>query len=149
MGKYFEQFSKGQTFTTPARTITEADIVNFAGITGDYNPVHTDEIFASQTDFGERIAHGPMMVGMSFGLLSRLDLLDGTVIALREIQWKFEAPVRIGDTIFVNATVVETHPSRRATDRGFVSLEMALINQDKVLVQSGVAGVVVQRKPEK
>ncbi len=148
MGKYFEQFSKGQTFTTPARTITETDIVNFAGVTGDYNPVHTDEMFAAQSDFGERIAHGPMLVGISFGLLSRLDLLDGTVIALRDIQWKFEAPVRIGDTVHVVAEVVETHASRRATDRGFVSLQITLINQDKVLVQSGVAGVVVQRKPD-
>jgi len=147
MGKYFEEFRDGQSFKSPARTVTETDIVNFAGLTGDFNPVHTDETFASQTDFGERIAHGPMMIGMSFGLLSRLDLLDGTVIALRDIQWSFEAAVRIGDTIHVEAKVLETRASRRAVDRGYVSLELLLTNQDKVLVQSGKAGVIVQRKP--
>jgi len=147
MGKYFEEFRDGQSFKSPARTVTETDIVNFAGLTGDFNPVHTDETFASQTDFGERIAHGPMMIGMSFGLLSRLDLLDGTVIALRDIQWRFEAAVRIGDTIHVEAKVLETRASRRAVDRGYVSLELLLTNQDKVLVQSGKAGVIVQRKP--
>jgi len=146
MGKFFEEFSEGQTFRSPGRTITETDIVNFAGLTGDFNPLHTDEMFASNTDFGERIAHGPMMVGMSFGLLSRLDLLDGTVIALRDIEWRFEAPVRIGDTIHADATVLETRTSRRAVDRGYVSLQIDLTNQDKVLVQSGKAGVIVQRK---
>lgn len=147
MGKFFEQLKKGQTFTTPARTITETDVVNFACLSGDFNPIHTDDIFATQSEFGERIAHGPMLVGISFGLLSRLDLLDGTVIALRSIEWKFEAPVRIGDTISVVAEVIDAQPSRRATDRGNVSLEMKLLNQDNVLVQTGTAGVIVQRKP--
>ena len=68
MGRLFDAFEVGQRFETPRRTITEADIVAFSGLSGDYNPVHTDEVFAAGTEFGSRIAHGPMGIGMAFGL---------------------------------------------------------------------------------
>lgn len=86
MGYFFEQFAVGDEFFTPARTLTEGDIGSFAGLTGDFNPVHTDEVFASALPFGGRIAHGPLLVGMAFGLLSRLNVIDGTVLALKGIS---------------------------------------------------------------
>ena len=91
MGMYFEQFTPEATFRTPGRTITEGDIGTFAGLTGDYNPVHTDAVFAAGTQFGTRIAHGPFGIGLAFGLASRLDLIDGTVIALLSVAWEFKA----------------------------------------------------------
>ncbi len=145
MGRYFDEFEVGQTFKTPARTITDTDIVNFAGVTGDFNPVHTDDEFARAGPFGERIAHGPMLVGMSFGLLSRIDLFDGTIIALRDIKWSFNAPVRIGDTVHVVAEVKQCKPGKTRTDRGYAEFEILIVNQTGETVQTGSAGVILSR----
>src|SRR5438309_1646288 len=98
MGRTYEEFKVGQRFETPGRTVIEADISTFAGLTGDFNPLHTDDLFAADSDYGGRITHGPMIVGMAFGLASRADVMDGTVLALLEIGWKFLKPVRPGDT---------------------------------------------------
>lgn len=143
MGKFFEEFSEGDQFKTPARTITLADITNFAGITGDFNPVHTDLEFAKTLPFGERIAHGPMLVGMTFGLLSRIDLIDGTVIALRSIAWNFEQPVKPDDTVHVLCTVTKTHRSTSTPERGFVEFDLQIVNQRNERVQRGSAGVIL------
>src|ERR1051325_7902512 len=107
MGRTFEEFAVGQRFETPRRTVVEADISSFAGLTADFNPLHMDETFAAQGDFRGRVAHGPMIVGMAFGLASRADLMDGTVLALLEIGWTFAKPVRPGDTISAVFTVLD------------------------------------------
>lgn len=147
MGYYFEQFSVGDEFITPARTLTEADIVAFAGLTGDYNPIHTDEVFAGATPFGGRIAHGPLMVGMAFGLLSRLNVLDGTVLALKGIEWSFDAPLRAGDTLNIEATVVEVRASKKHADRGTIALKMLVVNQRGETSQTGKATAIMMREP--
>ena len=146
MGLHFEDFAVGTEYRTPGRTLTEADIVGFAGLTGDYNPLHTDEVFAAKSIFGGRIAHGPMMVGMAFGLLSRLDLIDGTVLALKAIEWSFEAPLKAGDTVHVLAEVVEAEPSRRHDDRGTVALRIRIVRQDGVVAQTGRAVLIMARR---
>jgi acyl dehydratase len=146
MGRLFEEFALGQRFETPARTITEADISAFSGLTGDYNPVHTDEVFAAATGFGGRIAHGPMAIGIAFGLASRLDLIDGTVVALLGITWDFKAPVRPGDTIKACIEVVEKRPVSNP-DRGLLGLAFTLSNQLGAEVQSGSARLLMRRKP--
>ena len=147
MGRYLEEFTKGEIFVTPARTLTESDIMSFAGLTGDFNPVHTDEVFAAATPFGGRIAHGPMMVGIAFGLLSRLGLIDGTVLALKGIDWTFEAPLRARDTVHVRAEVIEARPSSRHQDRGVVRLHLEIMDQDDQVCQIGNAVVIMMRKP--
>lgn len=146
MGRLYDEFSVGQRFKTPGRTITERDIGDFAGLTGDYNPVHTDEVFAQATDFGGRIAHGPMGIGMAFGLAARLDLIDGTVIALLSVAWDFKAPVRPGDTIHAEIEVIETREVKRR-DRGLLGLSIALVNQDGVTTQAGTARLLMRRTP--
>src|SRR5438128_1961654 len=144
MGRFYEQFEIGQRFETPRRTITEADIVAFAGLTADFNPLHVDEVFASATDFGGRIAHGPMVIGMAFGLASRIGLLDGTALGLLTAEWEFHEPVRAGDTLCADVTVVDKRLTKK-TDRGVVELRFEIRNQSGTVVQTGTAKILVRR----
>jgi acyl dehydratase len=147
MGRYFEEFDVGHQFTTPRRTVIEADIHTFAGLSGDFNPLHMDEVFAAESDFGGRITHGPMIVGIAFGLASR-DLLDGTVLGLLDIAWKFMKPVRPGDTISVLVTVVDKRMTKKP-DRGVVQFELDVRNQNGESVQVGQAKLMVRlRNPQ-
>lgn len=142
MGRHYEEFDIGQRFTTPRRTVIEADIHTFAGLSGDFNPLHMDEVFAKENDFGGRIAHGPMILGMAFGLGSR-DLLDGTVLGLLELGWKFMKPVRPGDTITVLVAVVDKRATKKP-DRGVVHFELDVRNQNDETVQVGQAKLMVR-----
>jgi acyl dehydratase len=144
MGRYIEEFSVGDTFVTPVRTIVQQDIHAFADLTEDHNPVHVDPEFAARSIFGGCISHGPMMVGMAFGLLSKLDLLDGTIIALKGLEWSFSAPIRPGDTVHVRAHVVETRLSRKFPDRGSVQFQLDVVNQADAIVQIGLATGIVK-----
>ena len=148
MGKYFEEFSIGDVFITPSRKITPADIERFADLTGDHNPIHVDPDFGARSIFGTCISHGPMMVGMTFGLLSRLDLLDGTIIALKAIEWSFNAPIKAGDDIHVRANVTNVRASRHAVDRGAVTFAIDVINQAGSVVQVGSATGIIARRPD-
>lgn len=145
MGRTYDEFEVGQRFETPRRVVDEADIDSFARLTADFNPVHMDEVFAAQNGFPGRIAHGPMIVGMAFGLASRADLMDGTVLALLEIGWKFVKPVRPGDTISAVFTVLEKRETR-APDRGVVTLQIEVLNQRDEVVQIGTAKTLIRRK---
>ena len=145
MGRYYEELELGARFDTPRRTILDADIVHFAGLTADFNPVHTDDIFASHTEFRGRIAHGPMLVGMAFGLASRAGLLDGTALALLDITWKFFKPVRPGDTVFVTIHVAGKEPARKP-DRGVVEFRLDVVNHRDETVQSGTAKLLMKRQ---
>ena len=92
MPLHFEDVEVGFRFETPRRTITEADLVAFAGVSGDFNPLHTDAVFAAQTIYGERIAHGALIVSLATGLRQRAGLFDGTLMGLLEIRsWRFVA----------------------------------------------------------
>jgi acyl dehydratase len=145
MGRTFEEFAVGQRFETPRRTVVEADIGAFAGLTADFNPLHMDETFAAQSDFRGRIAHGPMIVGMAFGLASRADLMDGTALALLEIGWTFVKPVRPGDTISAIFTVLDKRETR-APDRGIVTLQIDVLNQHGEIAQTGTAKTLIRRQ---
>lgn len=136
-GLYFEAFAVGQTFVTSARTITETDIVNFAGMSGDYNQIHTDAHFAAQEGFGQRVAHGLLTMSIATGLAVQSGFIDGTVIAFREISgWKFSLPVFIGDTIHVHLEIMETKAMRRLGG-GAVTLKVDVLNQEEKVVQRG------------
>jgi acyl dehydratase len=145
MGRYYEELEIGQRFETPRRTVIDADISTFAGLTADFNPLHMDEVFAAASDFKGRITHGPMIVGMAFGLASRAGMMDGTVMGLLDISWKFMKPVRPGDTIGALVTILEKRPTRKP-DRGVVTLQLDVRNQRDETAQIGIAKVLVQRK---
>ena len=129
LGKYAEDFNAGDKMITPSRTVTEADIAAFAGLTGDFNPLHTDEEFAKTTIFGSRIAHGMLTLSFLIGLVSRLGVLDGTVVAFMGInELRFKEPVRAGDTIHGEMTVQRTRVLG-GRGAGIVAVELVAINQ--------------------
>lgn len=143
MGLYYEDFEPGARHETHRRTVIDADISQFAGLTGDFNPLHMDAVFAAQTDFGGRITHGPMILGIAFGLAS--GLFHGTVLGLLDLAWNFKKPVRGGDTIDCAVHVIGRKPTK-AEDRGVVELEFRIFNQHREAVQSGTAKVLVKRR---
>jgi 3-hydroxybutyryl-CoA dehydratase len=143
-GMYFEEFEAGQSIVSPARTITEADVVAFAALSGDWNAIHTDAVYAAQHFFGQRVAHGLLVMSIASGLAMRLGILEDTVLAFREIEgWKFSQPVFIGDTVRVRATVTETKVMTRLGG-GSVSLKVEIINQKDDIVQRGIWSVLVK-----
>lgn len=148
-GMYFEEFELGQKITTPARTITEADVVAFAGVSGDFNSIHTDESYAKDTPFGQRVAHGLLCLSIASGLAVRTGVLENTVIAFREIEsWKFSLPVFLGDTIRAELEVIEAKPFPRLGG-GSLTLTIDVLNQDDQSVMKGRWNVLVQSRPER
>ena len=143
-GMYFEEFELGQRITSPARTITEADVVAFAGLSGDFNSIHTDAEYVKDTAFGQRVAHGLLIVSIVSGLAVRTGIIEGTVLAFREIKnWKFSQPVFIGDTIHVILEVT----GKKAMPRlggGSIHLSLDVRNQDDKTVMRGIWTVLVQ-----
>ena len=143
MSLYFEDFTVGRDFTSRGRTITESDIVNFAGLSGDFIELHTNEEFARQAPFGRRIAHGALIFSISTGLITQMNLVNDTVLAFYGVdKLRFTKPVFIGDTVHVAKRVIETQAKDDA--RGVVTFETNVLNQrgepvivyqDKLLVK--------------
>ncbi len=147
-GLYFEEFTVGQKIVTVGRTIAESDIFTFAGLSGDFNQIHTDAEFAKTTPFGQRVAHGLLGVAITSGLAMRTGVLEGTVIAFREInEWKFSKPVFIGDTIHAELTVSETKPLPRLGG-GSVTIVFDVKNQKDETVMKGTWVVLVASKSQ-
>lgn len=143
-GLYFEEFEIGKEFETAGRTITEADIVNFAGITGDWNQLHTDSEFAKNTIFGQRIAHGTLVFSIMTGLLVRLGFIEKTIIAFYGIdKLRFTNPVFIGDTIKAIAKVVEKEDKGAY---GIVTIESRVVKQTGDVVLKCVLKVAVKKR---
>jgi len=146
-GRYFEEFEVDDSFVSAGRTITETDIVNFAGITGDYTQIHTNAEVARQGVFGRRIAHGLLGLSVASGLLVQLGFIEGTVLAFRELTWKFSQPVFIGDTIHTEATVAKLKAMRRLGG-GTVTFDVRVINQEDEVVQRGKWVLLIAGKPQ-
>jgi len=145
-GRCFEEFTVGDKAISQGRTVTEADIVAFAALTGDHNPLHIDAEYAKGTIFEERIAHGLLGLSFTSGLLDRLGTLTGTAAVFIDLAWKFRGPIKIGDTIHVEVEVTRKKEMRRLGG-GFVVWRMALINQRGETVQKGQWTVLIKSKP--
>jgi acyl dehydratase len=146
-GRTFEEFAAGQRLRTPARTVTEADIVTFAGLSGDFNSIHTDEPYSRDSPFGRRVAHGLLGLAIASGLAVRTGILEGTIMAFREIRdWKFSLPIYIGDTIHAELLVEEVKSLPRLGG-GSVDLLFEVKNQSAETVMKGRWTLLVQSKP--
>ncbi len=146
-GLYWEEWEVGAEFTSPARTVTETDIVMFAGLSGDYNPLHTNEEFCKQTQFGTRIAHGPLVYAIAAGLLFQLHLYDDTLIAFLGFEnLRFTKPVKSGDTIHARIKVLDKRETSNP-ERGVMRRELHVLNQRGEVVQESIQAFLLKRKP--
>jgi acyl dehydratase len=146
-GFYYEDYQIGQKMTTRARTITEADIVQFGSLTGDFNPMHFDAEYMKTHMIGQRIAHGLLTVSYAAGQAYQLGFMEKTVLAFREMNMKFSVPVFIGDTIHVEIEVKELKDAARMGG-GLVTFGVKIIKQDGATVQKGEWVVLVAARPK-
>jgi acyl dehydratase len=142
---HFEDFEVGTETVTDSRTVTEADVFAFAGLSGDYNPLHVDAEFAKSTPFGERIAHGLLGLAIASGLTARTGAIEGTTLAFVGMEWRFKAPILFGDTITVRSGVAEKRETSKP-DRGIVRFEVQVVNQRGEVVQEGTQTLLMKRR---
>ncbi len=144
-GKTFEEFAPGESFETPRRTVTEADIVNFAGLSGDFNALHLDEEFARTTPYGKRIAHGMLVLSIVTGLSQQSGQFEGTVLGFLGLTGKFTGPTFAGDTLHA-VFRVENAKATRKPDRGVVVFAITVVNQRGETVAETEWTVMMRRR---
>lgn len=146
-GLYFEEFEPGTSVESVGRTVTEADIVQFAMLSGDWNQIHTDAEYSKEQMIGERIAHGLLVLSIATGQATRLGFMEDTVMAFMGLEWEFRAAVKIGDTVRIRATVAEKQAMKRLGG-GYVTFKVEILNQENAKVQRGTWKVLVKNLPE-
>jgi acyl dehydratase len=146
LGLFWEDWEIGMEWESRSRTVGEADITMFAGLSGDYNPIHTDEVYAKDTIFGTRIAHGSLIYAIASGLLYQLHLYDDTLIAFLGFnRLTFTRPVIAGDTIRARIKVVNARTTSHP-ERGIVIRELRVLNQRSECVQEGEQVFLIKRR---
>jgi acyl dehydratase len=143
--QYFDDLSVGDEYVSPGRTVTEADIVAFAGLSGDYNVLHTDAEYMKTSIFGERIAHGLLGLSISSGLGSRAVPRPFATLAFLGLRWRFKGPIKIGDTIKVRLKITEKRETSKP-DRGIVTVQRWVLNQRGEVVQEGDTELMIERR---
>jgi acyl dehydratase len=143
--QYFEDLNVGDEYLSPGRTVTEADIVAFAGLSGDYNVLHTDAEYMKTSIFGERIAHGLLGLAISSGLGMRAVSRPFATLAFLGLRWRFKGPIKIGDTIKVRLKVTEKRETSKP-DRGIVTVQRWILNQRGEVVQEGDTELMIERR---
>jgi acyl dehydratase len=139
-----DDLETGHEFRSARRTVTETDIVSFSAATGDYSPLHSDEVFVRKhTDFRGRIAQGWLVITIQSGL--RCEIERWRIVAYAAMERSFRAPVYPGDTIHAVYRVSEVRPSRSKPDRGVVTLDCEVLNQDSEAVCTGTETFIVAR----
>lgn len=148
-GLLYEDLYIGLRFRSPGRTITDADVIGFAALTGDFSEVHTSDVYAKASQFGRRIAHGMLGLAYAHGLMwPRTELFRETAIAFLGIkEWRFVAPIFLGDTIFVNYSVAALRDSRSRPDQAIVTFDVEVVDQDERLCQHGQKALLVSKVP--
>ena len=147
-GMYFEEFNVGLRIISAGRTVTEADIALFAGLSGDFNQIHVDAEYSKNSPFGARVAHGLLGLSIASGLLVQTGFMEGTVMAFREVnEWKFIKPIYIGDTIHVEAEVKETKAIPRISG-GSINIVLDVKNQQGETVMKGNWTALIAARPK-
>lgn len=147
-GLTFDEFNLGTIYRSQGRTITEADVVAFAGLSGDFNPLHTNAEFGKNTPFGERIAHGMLTVAMGTGMAQWTGIFEGTTLALMEQVIRYKSVARFGDTVHLELEVLEKKPTSKP-DRGIVRFAARMLNQRDEVVVDGEWTLLMRRTDSK
>lgn len=149
LGYLYEDLFVGMRFRSPGRTITDADLVGFAGLTGDYSELHTSDVYAQSSQFGRKVAHGMLGLAYAHGLMwARTGELRETAIAFLGIDgWKFAGPIFVGDTIFVDYELAELRDSRSRPTQAVATFEVKVVKQDGSVVQQGRKALLVSKIP--
>lgn len=149
LGYRYDDLSVGMRFRSPGRTITDADLVGFSGLTGDYSELHTSDVYAQSSQFGRRVAHGMLGLAYAHGLMwARTGELRETAVAFLGIDsWRFLGPVFVGDTIFVDYELAELRDSRSRPTQAIATFEVKVVKQDGTLVQQGRKALLVSKVP--
>jgi acyl dehydratase len=139
---YFDDVAVGQEWESVGRTVTEADIVNFAGLSGDFNPIHLDHEFARSTPFRRPIAHGLLVLAIASGLgVNAPPMRTLAFLSIRD--WQLKGPIYIGDTLRVRSKVLEKELRGRGR-RGIITWQRTIVNQEGKVVQEGVTVTLVE-----
>jgi acyl dehydratase len=149
LGYVYDDLHVGMTFRSPGRTITDADVVAFAGLTGDYSELHTSDVYAKNGEFGRRVAHGMLGLAYAHGLMwARTGELRETAVAFLGIgDWRFVSPIFIGDTIFVNYRIAELRDSKSRPTQAIATFDVEVVNQEGTVVQRGRKALLVSKVP--
>ena len=149
LGYRYEDLFVGMRFRSPGRTILDADLIGFAGLTGDYSELHTSDVYAKASQFGRRVAHGMLGLAYAHGLMwARTGELRETAVAFLGIDdWRFLGPIFVGDTIFVDYVLAELRESRSRPTQAIAIFEVAVVNQDGATVQRGRKALLVSKVP--
>ena len=149
LGYRYDDLFVGMRFRSPGRTITDADLVGFAGLTGDFSELHTSDVYAQSSQFGRRVAHGMLGLAYAHGLMwARTGELRETAIAFLGIDgWRFVGPLFVGDTIFVDYELAELRDSRSRPTQAIATFEVKVVKHDGTLVQQGRKALLVSKVP--
>lgn len=149
LGYSYHDLHVGLSFRSPGRTITDADLVGFAGLTGDFSELHTSDVYARASQYGRRVAHGLLGLAYAHGLMwARTGELRPTVIAfLGMSDWRFVGPIFVGDTIFVNYRIIEIRDSASRPGQAIVTFDVQVVDQDERVVQQGRKAILVSKTP--
>ncbi|MEU6192203.1 MaoC/PaaZ C-terminal domain-containing protein [Streptomyces sp. NPDC047061] len=143
--RYWEDVQVGDVFQGPGITVTDAHLTNWAGLTGDWTSLHLDAEYAASTPFGGRIAHGPLTLSLSLGLLTQTGVFGNVVAWLGLDEVRAKAPVHLGDTIRPVAEVTESRPSSKP-GRGVWTLAYRTLNQRQETVMTFSSGFLIRRR---
>lgn len=149
LGYRYEDLFVGMQFRSPGRTITDADLMSFAGLTGDHSELHTSDVYAQASQFGQKVAHGMLGLAYAHGLMwARTGELRETAIAFLGIDgWRFIGPVFVGDTIFVDYELAELRDSRSRPTQAIATFDVKVVKQDGSIVQQGRKALLVSKVP--
>jgi acyl dehydratase len=144
-GRMFDEFMIDEEIVSGARTVTEADVVNFACLSGDFHPEHMNKEYARKGPLGERIAHGLLVLSMATGLLNQTGAFEGTSIAILEVTARFVKAVKFGDTIRAIQKIVGKKETSKP-DRGVLSTRITVLNQDdQTILEADLVALLYRR----
>lgn len=148
-GYRYEDLFVGMEFRSPGRTITDADLIGFAGLTGDFSELHTSDVYAANSQFGRRVAHGMLGLAYAHGLMwARTGELRETAIAFLGISdWRFLEPIFIGDTLFVNYQICELRDSKSRPSQAIATFDVSVVDHNDRVLQQGRKALLVSKIP--